>query len=114
MQNKIKNDFVSIQIKLVGVSFKNCQSNIRRWGCSDIGSYAVIREPENPYEPNAVRISFLGTYDMGYLPRQVAATLAPMMDAGRTFLAEFVKINEFAEIASTVGITVKIIETIKS
>ena len=114
MKDKIENDFVSIQTKLAGVTFGDCQANIKKWGCADIGTYAVIREPDNPYDPNAVRVSFLGAYDMGYLPRQVAATLAPMMDAGRTFLAEFVKINELAEIASTVGVTIKIIETIKS
>jgi len=114
MQNKIKNDFVSFQTKLAGVSFGDCQANIKKWGCSDIGTYAVIREPDNPYDPNAVRVSFLGAYDMGYLPRQVVATLAPMMDAGRTFLAEFVRINEFTEITDKVGLTVKIIETNKS
>ena len=114
MKSNIENNFLPVQTKLAGVTFGDCQANIKQWGCPDIGSYAVIREPENPYDPNPVRISFLGTYVMGYLPRQVAATLAPMMDAGRAFLAEFVKINEFAEIASTVGVTVKIIETIKS
>jgi len=111
MQNKIKNDFVPIQTKLSGVSFGKRQSNIRKWGCPDIGTYALIREPDNPHDPNAVLVSLFGIHNMGYLPKPIAVTMAPLIDAGRTFLAEFVCKNEFPEIADTVGLTVKIIET---
>jgi hypothetical protein len=105
------NEFSPIQTRLTGVTFDDCQANIRQYGCPDIGTYAVIREPENPYDSNAVRVSLFGIYEMGYLPRVVAKDVAQMMDAGRTFLAEYVFINEFPEIADTVGLTVRIVET---
>ena len=103
--------FKPIQTKLAGVTFDDCQANIRQYGCPDIGTYAVIREPENPHDPNAVRVSLFGIYEMGYLPRWLSKDIAPQMDAGRTFLAEYVCINEFPEITDTLGLTVRIVET---
>ena len=102
--------FKPFTTRLAGVSFDDCQANIHKWGCPDIGSYAVIREPENPHDPNAVCISLFGIHDMGYLPRSVASRIAPLMDAGRTFLAEFVRRNEYPPY-ERVGLTVRIIET---
>jgi hypothetical protein len=102
--------FQPFNTRLTGVTFDNCQANIRQWGYPDIGTYAVIREPDNPHDPNAIRVSLFGLYNMGYLPRQRAQNLAPLMDAGRTFLAEFVCRNEYAPY-NNVGLTVCIVET---
>ena len=105
-----KNTFLPIQTRLSGVTFDDCQDNIKEWGCRDIGTYALVREPKNPHDPNAVRISLFGIHDMGYLPRSVAQEVAPLMDEGRTFLAEFVHRNEYAAYKN-VGLTVRIVET---
>ena len=102
--------FSPIQTRLTGVTFDDCQDNIRKWGCHDIGTYALVREPENPHDPNAVRVSLFGIYEMGYLPRWLAKGIAPLMDAGRTFLAEFVCRNEY-EPYENIGLTVRIVET---
>lgn len=107
MKNKL---FSPIQARLAGVTFDDCQANIRKWGCPDIGTYALVREPENPYDPNAVRVSLFGIYEMGYLPRWLSKDIAPQMDAGRNFIAEFVCRNEY-EPYENVGLTVSIIET---
>jgi len=103
--------FQPITIKLAGVSFGDCQENIKQWGCRDIGSYAVCRERGNPHDPNAVQVSLFGQYKMGYVPKHIASELAPLIDQGRFFLAEFVSRNEFPEITDTVGLTVRIVET---
>ena len=42
-----------ISIKLAGVSFGDAQENIKKFCCQDIGSYVLIREPDNPHDPNA-------------------------------------------------------------
>jgi len=110
MENKTKNDFVPIQTKLAGVTFGDCQANIRQWGCPKYGIYDIVREPNNPYDPNAVRVTTLNNDFMGYLPKSIAAELSPMMDLGRTFIAEFVRVNAFSEITDRVGLTVKLIE----
>ena len=96
--------------RLAGVTFDDCQANIKQWGCPDIGTYALVREPNNPHDRNAVRVSLFGIHDMGYLPRNQAARLAPLMDDGRTFLAEYVHRNEYAPYEN-VGLTVRIVET---
>lgn len=48
---------------------------------------ALVREPNNPYDKNAILI-MAHTQDnkrmpLGYVPRELAETLAPIIDAGR-------------------------------
>lgn len=94
--------------KLAGVRFGDCQHNIKLFGNPGINTYNMQREPQNPFDPNAVWVG-TGTYHMGYLPRPVAQRLAPYMDVGRRFMAEFVSLNS-SPFHDTVGLTVKIIE----
>ena len=100
---------VPLMTKLTGVSYGTRQENIKQFGCRDIGSYALIREPKNPYDPNAILVS-IGRWEMGYIPKEIARQLAPLIDSGRAFLAEFVCVNEYPPY-ETVGLTVRIIET---
>ena len=95
--------------KIVGVTFRDAQENIKTFGNEDIGSYALIREPDNPHDPNAIKIALVGIIFMGYVPKEIAKDLAPMMDEGRQFLAYFVSRNESPR-HKTVGLTVKIVE----
>ena len=104
--------FKSQIVKLAGVSFRDAQPNIRQFGCAAIGTYALIREPGNPHDKNAIQVSLGGVWFMGYLPSWLAKVLAPMMDVGRTFMAEFVARNE-APGRELVGLTVRIVETTK-
>lgn len=96
--------------KLAGVSFGHAQENIRKFGCKDTGYYALIREPDNPHDPNAISVSLGGVWHMGYIPSELAKDLAPLMDAGRVFDAEFVCVNEYQP-HELVGLTVRIFET---
>ena len=97
-------------IKLAGVSYGDCQDNIRQFGCPDIGSYALIREPDNPYDPYAIRVSLFDIWFVGYVPKFIAKDLAPLMDEDRTFLAMFVRRNEHPT-EELIGLTVRIVET---
>lgn len=106
---QIQNLFSPITVKLTGVCFGDTQENIKKFGCRDIGTYALIREPDNPHDPNAIQVA-IAYWVMGYLPKATARLLAPLMDAGRTFLAEFVCRNEHPK-HRLVGLTVRIIET---
>jgi hypothetical protein len=101
-----------ITIRITGVSFRDAQQNIRQFGCPAIGTYALIREPDNKFDPNAIEVSLAGVWFMGYVPSWLAKVLAPMIDVGRTFLAEFVARNE-APGRELVGLTVRIVETTK-
>ena len=95
-------------IKLVGVKVGDAQENIKKFGCRDIGSFALVREPDNPHDPNAIRVELAGLY-LGYVPRQIAKNLSPQIDAGRKFIALFVNRNEHP-LFDKVGLTVKIVE----
>ena len=96
-------------VKVKGVTFRDAQRNIMTFGCKDIGSYALVREPDNPYDPNAIRVALAGILFMGYVPKDVARELAPLMDDGREFIAFFVSRNEDST-HRTVGLTVRIEE----
>jgi hypothetical protein len=95
--------------KLKGVSFRDAQENIKTFGNEDIGSYGLVREPDNPGDPNAIRVALCGDIFMGYVPRQIAEYLAPLMDSGRKFMAFFVKLNVPLYEGNT-GLTVEIRE----
>jgi hypothetical protein len=47
---------------------------------------------------------------MGYLPRDAARRIAPLIDAGRMFLAEFVRVTKYPP-HERVGMMVRIVET---
>ena len=95
-------------IKLVGVTVGDAQENIKKFGCKDIGSFALVREQDNLHDPNAIRVEIGGLY-LGYVPRHIAKDLAPVMDEGKRFIALFVNRNEHP-FHDTVGLTVKIVE----
>ena len=43
----------------------------------------LVREPDNPHDPKAVRIDWRG-HKLGYLPRRDNAAVARMLDRGAT------------------------------
>lgn len=68
----------------------------------------LVREPDNPHDPSAIKV-VVGDNCLGYIPRDVASSIAPLMDNGQKLVAEFVRINE-SPYHGTVGLTVRIIE----
>ena len=96
-------------VKLTGVSFGNAQDNIKIFAKPEIRWFAMVREPENPHDPNAIRVALFGEFFLGYIPKDVAAQLAPLMDAGRVFDAEYVYVSRHP-LHEMVGLSVKIVE----
>jgi HIRAN domain len=46
------------------------------------------RDPDNPHDPNAIAVHPAGGGEqVGWVPRELAAELAPELDAGRTWSA---------------------------
>src|SRR5512136_950752 len=84
------------------------QKNIKMWGCEDIASFALVREPGNPSDPKAIRVELAGDV-LGYIPRPHAKEIAPMMDRGKCFTAYFVCLNKHPD-HETVGLTVRVEE----
>jgi hypothetical protein len=55
------------------------------------------REHENQYDPNAVRVENQDFKKIGYLPRQVSAWLAPLLDEGKIQITNAVATESLAE-----------------
>ena len=94
--------------KVKGVSQPHIQENVKVFACKDIGSFALVREPNNPHDPNAIAVR-LGKLPLGYVPREIAKDLAPEMDQGKNYMAFFEKRNE-SPCHDTVGFTIRIEE----
>ena len=45
------------------------------------------RDPDNAHDPNAIAVEPLGGEQIGWVPRELAAELAPELDAGRPWSA---------------------------
>jgi hypothetical protein len=50
------------------------------------------REPGNQYDPNAIQVGMMGSA-LGYIPRGLAAELAPKMDAGTKITAKKIAVE---------------------
>jgi single-stranded-DNA-specific exonuclease len=70
--------------KIVGVSFEGRQDVVA--GLNPGDPLALVREPENPHDPNAIAVRY-GTLRLGFLKRDIASKLAPKIDAGDSYSA---------------------------
>lgn len=95
--------------KLAGVTFEDAQKNLKKYGVPGLIDYDLIREPGNPDDPNAIRVAIFGNKFLGYIPRHIAGSVAPVMDSGRIFVAEFYRLNR-SPAHETVGLTIRIVE----
>jgi hypothetical protein len=98
-----------LTIKLAGVQFGACQDNIKKFAGPGVGDFELVREPDNPADQNAIRVALFGHFELGYVPRPIAKELAPLMDNGRYFVAEYVSRNEHPKY-DLIGLTVMIKE----
>ena len=99
-----------LRTRLAGVTFDAIPKNIDKFGYTDIGTLALVREPDNPHDPNAVRVTLFDIWNMGYLPTNIARQVAPIMDAGTDLIAVIIKRNEPYNGKGNTGLTVDIVE----
>lgn len=76
-------DAESFYSKLVGVTFDNRQDVI---STLEVGEELVVhREPDNPFDCNAIRILTQDGRDVGHIRKEIAADIAPLIDAGTNY-----------------------------
>lgn len=78
-------------IRLAGVTFEGGQKNIKELNCPEGTLLTGTREPDNKFDPNAIRITYEGKY-LGYIPKGFAKEIAPQIDSGAIF--EFKKLDK--------------------
>lgn len=64
------------------------------WDEMKVGdALSLVREPDNPHDPNAVRIDWRGQ-QLGYLPRRENSAVAAEMDRGGRVEARIAKLRK--------------------
>ena len=71
--------------KLVGVTFEGRQDLVA--GLAPGAALSLERDPANPYDANAVGV-WLGGLQLGFIKKEIAARIAPNIDAGERYRAE--------------------------
>jgi hypothetical protein len=67
-----------LMTKVVGVTFENRQEVVAKLQMGD--RVWLEREPANPYDFNAIKVSRNNGEQIGYINRHLATSLAPIMD----------------------------------
>lgn len=74
------------RVRLTGCTFDNRQDYLRELKRKNLADTSVrlLREPQNPYDPNAISVLALDKLPakIGYFPRNIAAYFADKMDRG--------------------------------
>jgi len=73
-------DATEFYTKVAGVTFDDRQAAIGALREGD--PLTLVREPENPHDPHAVRVLAAGGRMLGYLNAKLAGRVAPAIDAG--------------------------------
>lgn len=77
--------------KIAGVSFNGRQRLVRNLS---IGiPLRLVREQNNQYDENAIKITTIGGIQLGYIRAGLAAKLAPLMDEGNKFNCKVLEIT---------------------
>jgi hypothetical protein len=69
----------TITTKVAGVTFDNRPRVVERLVVGE--RLRLYREPANHYDPNAICVQTITGEQVGYIPKELAARLAPVMDA---------------------------------
>jgi single-stranded-DNA-specific exonuclease len=83
-------DSESFHTKIVGVSFEGRQDVIA--GLRDGSELQIVRQPNNAFDANAIAVHF-GELQLGFLKKDIAKQLAPLIDAGTIYRARIASLT---------------------
>jgi len=105
----------TIATKVAGVTYGNRQKVIERLAlyAPESVSIRLEREQGNEHDRNAVAVYAAvegkGSYHMGYLPRALAAFIAPLLDAGKAVSALFREVRGGYQPYMNLGMVVEVV-----
>lgn len=103
--------------KLAGVTHTNADGSLRQdiieeledaWKAEGRVTLTLRREPHNTYDRSAVAVFDPAGRQVGYLSRQVAASVAPRMDRGERLAADLQAITG-GGLTHSYGVNVRIV-----
>ncbi|MEX2650320.1 MAG: HIRAN domain-containing protein [Alphaproteobacteria bacterium] len=103
-----------IRTKVVGVTKPNPRGRPRQMVIAELTAgdqLALARDPNNPHDPNAVMVFTRAGEQIGYLRTELAADLAPVMDAGHRWGAEVLEVTGGTRHKPTRGVNIRIVVT---
>lgn len=83
--------FAKFETRVAGTTFRDNAQNILRFLSTNVSPDDIVidleREPDNPYDPNAIKVILSVTwskkrYHIGYIPKNLAAFFVEMMSKG--------------------------------
>jgi hypothetical protein len=93
------NKLTGIEFKVVGVSFDDEVTGLNRQiflqGMTMNDAIRLQREPQNRFDTNAVAVIYNDSNKIGYVGKQYAQVLAPLMDQDRVFTAKIQELNKY-------------------
>ena len=103
-----------VETKVVGVTFGRRQEAIERLThyAPQRVTISLKRDSQNPHDVNAIAVvatvSGKGSYIMGYVPRMIAAFVAPLLDAGKAVKSVYRDIFTPSQPHMSYGLTIGI------
>jgi len=85
--------------KLAGVTFGNRQKALAKLQSYDAGmvNVSLVREANNEHDTNAIAVNVSvgsgAAYNLGYIPKELAVVLAPLIDKGLQLVSRFVEVR---------------------
>ena len=77
--------------KVVGITFEGRQAVAE--GLSEGDELLLERQPDNAYDPNAIALIAPDGSQVGFIRRQIAAAIAPLIDAGAEYEAVVLQVT---------------------
>jgi hypothetical protein len=96
----------SVFAKVVGVTYENRQAVVTL--LTEGERLSLIRDPNNPFDSNAVKVVRWDRQQIGFLERGLAAIMAPKMDKyGGTFIATVKSVTGGYFPGSSLGVVIR-------
>lgn len=99
-------DVRSFMTKVVGVSYEGRQEVVRTLSAGE--DLAVARDADNDVDPCAIAIETAGGVRVGYLRRQIAAVLAPLIDGGARYSARVEEVTGGTDGKASLGLNIEV------
>jgi hypothetical protein len=82
---------------VAGVQYEGRRVYVERYARAG-DSIKLAREPTNRFSRNAIQVRLTGDQQIGYVPEEDAAALAPLLDAKHPYVAEIKKVLTGGEV----------------
>jgi len=92
---------------VAGVTYENPDGSDRQEILEDCRSgekLLLIREPNNEYDRNAIRVCRISREQIGYIPQMFSAEIAPLLDRGHPVKAQIIELTQ----TETIGCKIRI------